>query len=59
MHQLLEEIGLDASLLEALALPFTLEDGRQAYLDDWNFQVIYEKENGVYHGVLEINLNIY
>ena len=50
---------MEHEVLDALALPFTLEDDRQAYLDDWNFQVIYEKENGVYHGVLEINLNIY
>lgn len=50
---------MEHEVLEALALPFTLEDDRQAFLYDWNFQTIYEKENGVYHGVLEINLNIY
>lgn len=49
---------MEQEILEKLALPFTI-DGKQAFLFDWSFQVIHETDNKVYHGVLEINLNIY
>ncbi len=48
--------NMEQEVLDVLSKPIVI-DGRDVFLADWSFQILREPD--VYHGVLEITLNIY
>lgn len=50
---------MEEQVLNCLQSTPLLINSRPVILDSWNFQVIHESANKIYHGVLELEFKIY